>query len=276
MVQLLSRSKIAALSLIALVTSGCATHEITSDWRNCAIAGAVASAGISATRDGGDELAAAAGGALIGGAICALFGDKDSDGDGVSDSKDNCPNTPSGVNVDRNGCPTDLDADGVADYLDACQGTPRGTPVDVKGCAMDKDGDGVADSKDQCPNTVAGAKVNAKGCAIIASLNGVHFDYDSATLTSAAKMALDKSLSQIKMSSGGIVVAGHTDSQGSADYNKNLSAKRAAAVAAYLTNQGVSASRLSSKGYGESMPIADNGSSAGRLQNRRVELQFMK
>ena len=276
MVTLLSRSKIAALSLIALVTSGCATHDITSDWRNCAIAGAVAAAGVSSTQDGNDELAAAAGGALVGGAICALFGDKDSDGDGVSDSKDNCPNTPSGVKVDRNGCPTDLDADGVADYLDACQGTPRGTPVDAKGCAMDKDGDGVVDSKDQCPNTLAGAKVNAKGCAIVVSLNGVNFDFDSANLTSAAKTALDQSLSQIKMSSGGIVVAGHTDSKGAADYNKSLSAKRAASVAAYLTAHGVSADRLSSKGYGAAMPIGDNSSAAGRLQNRRVELQFMK
>ncbi|MBL4623314.1 MAG: OmpA family protein [Immundisolibacteraceae bacterium] len=276
MVHLFSRSKIAALCLITLVTSGCASHSITSDWRNCAIAGAVASAGLSATQDSKDELAAAAGGALVGGAICALFGDKDSDGDGVSDSKDSCPNTPSGIKVDRQGCPTDLDNDGVADYLDACQGTPRGTPVDAKGCAMDKDGDGVADSKDQCPNTIAGAKVNAKGCAMIASLDGVHFGFDSAQLSSAAKMALDKSLSKIKMAGGSVVVAGHTDSQGPADYNQALSAKRAAAVAGYLISQGLSADGISSKGYGESMPVADNGSSAGRMQNRRVELQFMK
>lgn len=276
MVQLFSRSKIAALSLIALVTSGCASHSITSDWRNCAIAGAVASAGVSASRDGRDELAAAAGGALVGGAICALFGDKDSDGDGVSDSKDNCPNTPSGVKVDGQGCPTDLDNDGVADYLDACQGTPAGTPVNAKGCAMDKDGDGVADSKDQCPNTVAGAKVNAQGCAIITSLNGVQFDFDSAKLSSTAKTVLDKSLNKINSTSGSIVVAGHTDSKGSAEYNNSLSAKRAAAVAAYLTSQGVAASKISSKGYGESMPIADNSNAAGRLQNRRVELRFMK
>ena len=84
-----STSKYLALAVMAMVLTGCASHPITSDWRNCAIAGAVAAGGLTATRDSGDELAAAAGGAIVGGALCALFGgEQDSDGDGVNDSKD--------------------------------------------------------------------------------------------------------------------------------------------------------------------------------------------
>ncbi len=71
---------------------------------------------------------------------------KDSDMDGVSDKKDNCPNTPSGVAVDANGCPIDTDGDGVADYIDDCP-TVAGL-TSLKGCP-DADGDGVADKDDK-------------------------------------------------------------------------------------------------------------------------------
>lgn len=276
MTNLRSTSKYLALAVVAMVLTGCASHPITSDWRNCAIAGAVAAGGLSSTRDSGDELAAAAGGALVGGALCAIFGDKDSDGDGVSDSKDQCANTPSGVKVDSKGCPTDMDGDGVADYLDACQGTPRGTKVDAKGCPLDSDGDGVIDSKDQCPNTARGAKVDSKGCALISTLNGVQFELNSAKLTSAAMTLLDQSAATLKMDGGKAVVAGHTDSTGEADYNMGLSNARAKAVMNYLVSKGVSASQLTAKGFGETSPIADNKSKAGRAKNRRVELRFMK
>ncbi len=270
-------SRYLALAVAALLLTGCASHPITSDWRNCAIAGAVGSAGLAATRDSGDEIGAAVGGAILGGAICAIFGgDQDSDGDGVVDSEDQCPNTPSGVKVDRNGCPTDMDGDGVADYLDACQGTPRGTKVDAKGCALDSDGDGVVDSKDQCPNTARGAKVDAKGCALVTTLNGVHFEFDSAVLTGEAEEVLDQAAATLKSSSGSVVVVGHTDDRGDAGYNQQLSEARAQAATSYLISQGVSASRLSAKGMGQTEPVADNGTANGRAMNRRVELRFMK
>jgi OOP family OmpA-OmpF porin len=261
---------------MAMVLTGCASHDITSDWRNCAIAGAVAAGGVSASGDNDHELAAAAGGAIVGGTLCALFGDKDSDEDGVSDSKDQCPNTPSGVAVDSKGCPTDLDGDGVADYLDACQGTPRGTKVDAKGCPLDSDGDGVVDSKDKCPNTLAGAKVDSKGCAEIATLDGVHFELNRAKLTGKAKEILDQSAATLKKSGVSVTVAGHTDSTGEADYNMDLSKARAKAVVDYLTSRGVSRDKLSVKGFGEEKPVADNSSSIGRAKNRRVELHSMK
>lgn len=118
---------------------------------------------------------------------------KDSDMDGVSDNKDKCPDTPSGVAVDANGCPLDTDGDGVADYLDdcptiagltslkgcpdadgdgvadkndKCPDTPKGWKVDVNGCPLDQDKDGVADAIDKCPDTPAGAVVDKDGCPI--------------------------------------------------------------------------------------------------------------
>ncbi|QKQ28084.1 thrombospondin type 3 repeat-containing protein [Candidatus Reidiella endopervernicosa] len=77
----------------------------------------------------------------------------DSDGDGVLDDKDRCPDTPKGVAVDAVGCPLDSDGDGVVDMHDQCPDTPKGAAVDTKGCQLDSDGDGVVDMKDQCPNT---------------------------------------------------------------------------------------------------------------------------
>ncbi len=72
-----------------------------------------------------------------------------------------------------------------------------------------------------------------------------------------------------------IAVAGHTDSVGSASYNKKLSEQRAAAVADYLKSKGIKAARIEVIGFGESMPIADNNTVKGRAQNRRVELTLV-
>jgi outer membrane protein OmpA-like peptidoglycan-associated protein len=72
-----------------------------------------------------------------------------------------------------------------------------------------------------------------------------------------------------------IDVLGHTDSVGSDEYNQRLSEQRAQAVASYLIARGVSQSRIAVGGYGETMPIADNGSEAGRAANRRVELKVV-
>jgi OOP family OmpA-OmpF porin len=97
----------------------------------------------------------------------------DSDGDGVVDSKDMCPDTPPGVKVDEFGCPIDSDRDGVPDYLDECPNTPFGAPVDKRGCPLDSDGDGVPDYTDLCPNTPPGVKVDAYGCPVDSDGDGV-------------------------------------------------------------------------------------------------------
>ena len=97
----------------------------------------------------------------------------DSDGDGVLDGLDRCPDTPKGCTVDAKGCPSDADGDGVCDGLDQCADTPKGATVDAKGCPSDTDGDGVLDGLDQCPDTPKGCAVDAKGCPLDADGDGV-------------------------------------------------------------------------------------------------------
>ncbi|MCY1718858.1 OmpA family protein [Prolixibacteraceae bacterium Z1-6] len=122
---------------------------------------------------------------------------KDSDGDGVPDRKDECPDTPPGVQVDEKGCPLDRDGDGVPDYKDDCPDEPglakfNGCPdrdgdgvpdkddecPDVPGLAKfngcpDSDEDGVPDHKDKCPDTPKGCPVDADGCPLDSDGDGV-------------------------------------------------------------------------------------------------------
>ncbi len=97
----------------------------------------------------------------------------DADGDGVEDSKDQCPDTFAGAPVDDNGCPSDSDGDGVPDYLDKCPGTSPGSKVDENGCTIDSDNDGVDDNRDRCPNTPEGVNVDANGCPVDSDNDGV-------------------------------------------------------------------------------------------------------
>jgi outer membrane protein OmpA-like peptidoglycan-associated protein len=98
----------------------------------------------------------------------------DSDGDGILDLKDRCPDTPKGALVDKHdGCPWDLDGDGVMEGLDQCPNTPKGWPVDDKGCPLDSDGDAVLDGLDKCPDTPKGAIVDAQGCPTDSDKDGI-------------------------------------------------------------------------------------------------------
>lgn len=103
---------------------------------------------------------------------------KDSDGDGVPDLRDKCPNSPKGAKVDANGCTADADGDGVVDGLDRCPATPQGVKVDAEGCPLDSDKDGVFDGLDQCPDTPRGTRVNSKGCSEDSDGDGVEDDAD--------------------------------------------------------------------------------------------------
>ena len=202
--------------------------------------------------------------------------DIDSDGDGVPDSRDLCPNTPAGMTVDENGCPPDEDGDGVPDYLDKCPGTPSGVQVDADGCPLDSDGDGVPDYMDKCFGTRSGVSVDKDGCEIVGNLTidltNDEFDFDSANLKPGMKAALNELAIKIKASKGYevLTVIGHTDSSGPEDYNQILSVRRAQATADYLAEQGITG--INVVGRGESQPIADNSTRAGRSQNRRVEV----
>jgi OOP family OmpA-OmpF porin len=114
----------------------------------------------------------------ISGGISYFFGSKDSDGDGVKDKDDACPDTPMNVEVDARGCPVDSDGDGVADYMDNCPDTPAGARVNSQGCPLDSDNDGVFDGLDRCPNTPAGATVDENGCPMDSDGDGVYDGLD--------------------------------------------------------------------------------------------------
>ena len=198
----------------------------------------------------------------------------DTDGDGVFNCKDKCPNTSKGVSVGANGCPRDTDGDGVPDYLDECPNTPKGVPVDAKGCPKDTDGDGVLDYLDECPNTPKGAEVNTVGCWI---LTGVKFDTNKAEIKTIYAAKIDKVVDVLnKYQDIRIEVQGHTDNIASKEYNQKLSEKRDCAVRDYIIKKGIAAGRVSTKGFGLTKPIASNNTKEGRANNRRVQLMPIK
>ena len=196
----------------------------------------------------------------------------DSDGDGVPDYLDKCPNTPNGVKVDGNGCPIDTDGDGVPDYLDKCPNTPKGVQVDAAGCPIDTDGDGVPDYLDKCPNTPKGMPVDAAGCPPV--VEGIYFDIDKWSLKPEARSVLAGIVEMLgKYPDARFEVQGHTDSTGPRRWNELLSSKRAKTVLDYLVGKQIAADRLTAKGYGPDMPAVPNDTRANRAKNRRVELK---
>ncbi len=204
---------------------------------------------------------------------------KDSDGDGVVDKKDKCPGTPAGVKVDVNGCPLDTDGDGVLDYLDKCLGTPVAVKVDANGCPVDTDGDGIVDYLDKCP-TVKGIAAN-KGCPEIKveekkifneALQGIQFETGSDVIIPSSFKILDNVVAIMNSNPQyNLAINGHTDNVGTPESNLVLSQKRAESVKVYLINKGIGSKRLAAKGFGETKPVSDNTTDAGRAQNRRVE-----
>ena len=172
----------------------------------------------------------------------------DSDGDGVPDSQDECPDTPQGVEVDEKGCPKDSDGDGVPDYLDKCPGTAAGVKVDAQGCEIIDD--------------------------LVLKVTADHFKFDSAQLEPGMMTVLDGVIAKLDASPGQeqLEIIGHTDSTGPDSYNQGLSERRARSVADYLVQQGFPESGLSTRGMGESQPATDNSTREGRATNRRVEI----
>ena len=200
--------------------------------------------------------------------ICATYGD------GVADKDDRCPSQAGPAELE--GCP-DSDGDGIADRDDRC---PEAAGNQALAGCPDEDGDGIADLDDKCPDE-AGIAQN-KGCPEVKeetkkileqALTGVQFQSGKDVITRSSYEILNNVVSIMQDNpSYNLRIEGHTDAQGKDDFNLELSKKRAAAVKKHLTDKGVDASRLTSEGYGETKPIEDNDTAAGRAKNRRVEL----
>lgn len=122
--------------------------------------------------------------------------------------------------------------------------------------------------------TVAGAEVTRVGEGLVVTFaSGLLFDFDSDVLRGESKKNLDNLGSSLKdFGESKLLLVGHTDAQGSDEYNLNLSRRRAAAVSTYLLSRGVSSARVEVSGRGESEPVASNDVESGRQQNRRVEV----
>jgi outer membrane protein OmpA-like peptidoglycan-associated protein len=120
---------------------------------------------------------------------------------------------------------------------------------------------------------VPGAKVERVGEGIVVEFEGkILFGFDESNLTSEARTNLSKAITVLNnYPDTDIVVQGHTDNSGTDSYNQTLSEKRAKAAYFYLAQNGISSTRLSTKGYGESAPKYDNETENGRSLNRRVE-----
>ncbi len=214
----------------------------------------------------------------------------DRDGDGILDKDDKCPDTK-GV-PEEQGCPPsikDKDGDGIPDDKDVCPEQPEDMDgiEDANGCPEDDaDKDGILDAVDKCP-LKAETKNNFEeddGCPDEApkvvvtcervELNeSVYFDLAKYSIQARSFGLLDQVAQALQDNPHikQVRVEGHTDNQGNDGFNMTLSNNRAREVRVYLIKKGVDEKRLTSKGYGETRPIATNDTEQGRAQNRRVD-----
>ncbi len=231
-----------------------------------------------------------------------LFGDvtaqgcPDKDGDGIADHMDACPDIFGEASAQ--GCP-DRDGDSVADFEDLCPdefgdpanaGCPLTTVVEIKTTEvevtnplLDSDGDGIPDIDDKCPYD-AGPAWN-RGCPEIKeedqriledAMKEVQFDINKATLRPQSFKILDQIVELMKKyPEYYIVINGHTDNTGSEALNQKLSEERARTCYDYLREKGVSAQKMSYRGYGQTKPIYSNETEVGRALNRRVEFRMI-
>lgn len=171
----------------------------------------------------------------------------------------------------------DADKDGVEDSVDQCTSTPAGVSVDAKGCAIDTDKDGVADYLDKCPETDRKLKVDAEGCPVVLT-EDVSIDLD-VKFASGSDVVPTEYFAEVRgvarfmeqYQNSQVIIEGHTDTSGSAAFNKKLSQKRANAVASLLSEQyGIEASRVRAIGYGEEQPLVEENTKADQAKNRRV------
>ncbi len=168
------------------------------------------------------------------------------------------------LRTDLNNLLTDTDGDGVADKLDKCPNTPMGTVVDGSGCPL-------AAPKPQIIKETKVIVTEADRKVVADAIANLEFDLGKATIRSKSYPTLDRVADLLVEKNFSLKLAGHTDNTGSDALNMRLSKDRAESVKAYLVAKGANASRIEAIGYGESQPISTNTTAEGRQENRRVE-----
>ncbi|HET9951796.1 MAG TPA: OmpA family protein [Candidatus Eisenbacteria bacterium] len=215
----------------------------------------------------------------------------DTDKDGVPDGIDQCADTAQGVVVDATGCGVDTDGDKIFDGLDKCADTPRGAVVDSIGCPLDADGDGIPDGIDICPFTPSGVAVNAGGCPIaptptertmlqdwLIRFTAFPFAPDSATFSPEGAARLDSvGVMLLQWPMLKVEIGVHCDDTPEPGFRVPLTGLRARAILRYLLAKypKLNQKQIWITGYGDTDPIAPNTSTAGRLQNNRVEIKIL-
>jgi len=207
----------------------------------------------------------------------ALMGCPDKDKDGIADKDDECPDQP-GLALYK-GCP-DTDGDNIPDNKDKCP-TKAGA-LAFNGCP-DTDGDGVGDDVDKCPTKVG--PISNSGCPEIRvdvkkrlafAATALEFETGKAKIKAKSYPLLDEIVGILnEYDNYYMTIHGHTDDVGSDVSNLQLSKERAASVKIYFVSKGINPDRLSTEGYGESVPVASNKTTAGRAKNRRVEMDLV-
>lgn len=214
-------------------------------------------------------------------------GCNDSDEDGIWDHADVCPSLPG--KIENHGCPVEIpgidsDGDGIADRYDQCIYI-KGL-VEFNGCP-DTDGDGIADLQDECPYLKG--PLHKKGCPekdtkIVdnitrekIAIENVEFDTDKYQIKTHYFDMLNR-VADILASDLNykLVIEGHTDDEGSATYNVQLSKKRANVIRQYLVARGAPDQSISMHHFGENRPKSENSSAYGKARNRRSELVLLK
>lgn len=239
--------KLGLVLLISAVSTGCANYDIKPGQVLCPILGATLGAGIAGGGLGSSDGGALAGGAVVGAALGHFF----------------CMDRTKPAKARPVARPT--------------APKPKPKPAPPK----DTDGDGVIDPNDECPGTPAGVEVNDVGCPKVGekliTLEGVNFDTNSARIKADSEGILNNAVTVLNdNASVHVRVEGHTDSRGTASYNKTLSEQRANSVVEYLVGKGIDAERLSAIGYGEAAPVAPNDTPENMYKNRRVDLVVTK
>ena len=183
----------------------------------------------------------------------------DTDGDGIPDDVDKCPNEPEDKDgfEDEDGCPDlDNDKDGIPDTSDLCPNEPG--PPEERGCP-----------KKYSLVSVTQEKIELHQAVFFATAKSTIMPQSFALLNEVADVLKSRSTMQVR-------VEGHTDSRGKRAANMLLSQGRANAVKTYLVDHGIDASRMVSIGFGPDQPIETNRTAAGREKNRRVEFVILQ